>query len=160
MRLLVDHSRFLRSNSMSEVYLAISGAPDRLLGHIDEDGIVTRSQPGVDEVIGRVDLKTGHVRQQRLGPDRNVGHIDLGSGKVYASRLGPDEYVGQVKPDGSLHRHVSLQADRYIGKVSRFVSYAHSGAAMLLLVLPAIKADQPTEEDKSADTPAEDNTSA
>jgi hypothetical protein len=141
---------------MSEVYLAISGAPDKLLGHVDEDGIVTRSRPGLDEVIGHVDLATGHVRQRRLGPDKNAGDVDLGSGKVYASRLGPDEYVGQVKPDGSLHRHATLQADGYIGKVSRFVSYAHSAAAMLLLVLPAIEEDRPTGEDKSAGGSAKD----
>ena len=141
---------------MSAVYLAVSGAPDKLLGHIDEDGMVTRSQPGVDEVIGQVDLATGRVRQRRLGPDKNVGRVDLGSGKVYASRIGPDEYVGQVKTDGSLHRHVTLQADRYIGKVSRFVSCAHSAAAMLLLVLSASEDHRPTKEDKPADGSATD----
>jgi hypothetical protein len=141
---------------MSEVYLVLSGAPDKLLGHIDEDGHVTRSQPGVDEVIGHVDLASGHVHQKRLGPDKYVGHVDSGSGKVYVSRLGPDEYVGVVKPDGSLHRHVTLQPDRHIGKVDRFVSYAHSAAAMLLLVLPASEAEQPTAKDKPADESAAD----
>ena len=137
---------------MSEVYLAISGAPDRLLGHIAEDGIVTRSQPGVDEAIGHVDLASGHVHRKRLGPDKYEGRVDLGSGKVYVSRIGPDEYVGQVKPDGSLHRHVTLQADRYIGKVSRFVSYAHSAAAMLLLVLPALDEERRSDAADKSDT--------
>jgi hypothetical protein len=136
---------------MSEVYRALSGAPDKLLGHIDEDGIVTRSQPGVDEVIGHVDLASGHVHQKRLGPDKYVGHVDLGSGKVYASRIGPDEYVGEVKPDGSMHRHATLKADQYIGKVSRFVSFAHAAGAMLLLVLPVSEDEQPTAKDKPTD---------
>ncbi len=135
---------------MSEVYLVVKDAPDKLLGQIDEDGIVTRSQPGVDPVIGHVDLKTGHVHEKRLGPDKYVGRVDLGSGKVYASRIGPDEYMGQVKPDGSMHRHVALQADRHVGKVSRFVSYAHSAGAMLLLVLPALDDKDQTAKDESA----------
>lgn len=140
---------------MSEVYLVVNDAPDKLLGHIDEDGIVTRSQPGVDEVIGHVDLKTGHVHQKRLGPDKYVGRVELGSGKVYASRIGPDEYMGQVETDGRMRQHVALQADRYIGKVDRFVSYAHSAGAMLLLVLPALEdkdrstADKPSTEEQA-----------
>jgi hypothetical protein len=124
---------------MSKVYLAVSGAPDVLLGHVTDEGTVIRSQAGPDEEIGHVDLVKGDVYRRRVGPDEKVGHVDVKSGKVYTTRLGPDEYAGEVNPDGAMRRHAAMAADQYIGKVEQFTSYAHSGAAMLLLVLPEVE---------------------
>ena len=89
---------------MSKVYHAITAAPDRLLGRVDDNGKVHRSQIGPDDEIGHVDLSTGAIYEQQFGPDKKVGHVDLSSGKVFATRLGPDAYVGQVGNDG---RHIS-----------------------------------------------------
>ena len=85
-----------------------------------------------------MDLSSGKVYAARLGPDKEIGHVDLKSGKVYLRRLGPDEYVGKVDKHGRMHQHVPMASDKYIGKVDRFVSYAYSAGAMLLLVLPAL----------------------
>ena len=43
-------------------------APDRLLGHVKEDGKIIRSQVGLDEEIGHVDLRNGHIYEKRFGP--------------------------------------------------------------------------------------------
>jgi hypothetical protein len=123
---------------MSKVYLAIPGAPDRLLGHVDEAGRVYRSQIGPDNLVGHVNLETGRIYEQRFGPDKRVGHVDLGSGKVVSTRLGPDEHVGQVAIDGKLRRAQALAMDDYVGRVEPFLSYAHSAGALLLLALPAL----------------------
>ena len=124
---------------MYRVYLAIPRAFDELLGHVRDDGKVLRSQVGIDDRVGEVDLSTGKVYEERLGPDKQIGRVDLKTGKVYLSRFGPDEYVGRVDNHGHMHRHVSLAPDEYIGKVDPFVSIAHTAAAMLLLVLPAFE---------------------
>ena len=139
---------------MSKVYLALPYSPDHLLGHVSEDGKILCSQAGFDDVIGYVNLGTGEVYEQRFGPDKKVGHVDPGSGKVYVSRLGPDKYIGIVKADGSLHRHVPMAADDYVGKVERFVSYAHSAGAFLLLVLPALEARRQEDPSNQADESA------
>ena len=44
-----------------------------------------------------------------------------------------------------MHRHVPMAFDEYIGKIDRFVSYAHSAGAMLLLVLPALDSQSQSE---------------
>lgn len=124
---------------MTRVFLSISMAPDRLLGHVKEDGKIVRSQVGLDDEIGHVDLKNGHIFEQRFGPDRKAGHVNLKDGKVYLSRFGPDKYVGQVTADGRMYFHVPMGRDDYVGRVESFVSYAHSGGALLLLVLPALE---------------------
>lgn len=130
---------------MNKVYLAIPGALDKLLGHVAENGKVTHSQIGFDKEVGYVNLATGEVYAERFGPDKTVGRVDLSNGKVYATRLGPDRYVGWVSSDGRLHRHRALAPDVYIGQVESFLSHAHSAAAMLLLVLPALE-EQAAEE--------------
>jgi hypothetical protein len=127
---------------MSKVYLALPGTLDRLLGHVHDDGRVIRSQPGFDAEIGHVDLKTGRIYEARFGPDQEIGTVDLSGGKVYRSRLGPNEYVGQVEDSGRMVRHVAMGLDQYVGNVEAFTSYAHSAAAMLLLVLPALDETQ------------------
>ena len=124
---------------MPNVYQAISRGFDVLLGHVREDGKVYRSRIGPDEYLGRVDLVTGKIYEARLGPDKVIGHVDLQSGKVYTVRFGPDKYVGTVDGHGRMHQHESLAPDDYIGKLDRFLSFAHSAGAMLLLVLPALK---------------------
>jgi hypothetical protein len=124
---------------MSKIYLAINNAPDELLGYVKDDGKIYRSKPGFDEHIGHVDLGSGKVYTERFGPDKVIGRVDLKSGKVYQSRLGPDEYVGNVDREGRMHRHESMAADDYIGRTEQFISLAHSGGGLLLLVLPALE---------------------
>jgi hypothetical protein len=128
---------------MSNVYLALPGAPDRLLGRVEDDGRVYRSQTGLDDQVGRVDLATGNVYEQRFGPHKKVGHVDLNSGKVYSSRFGPDEHIGQVNDDGRMTCHQTLAVDDYVGKVDEFHGYAHATGGLLLLVLPALEAELP-----------------
>lgn len=124
---------------MSNIYLAVKLAPDKLLGRIDDKGIVYQSQIGLDKKIGHVDLATGHVYEDRFGPDKPIGHVGLGDGKVYAERGLIDSYVGRVNANGKMYHHKFLAKDDYIGGVDPFVSFAHSAAAMLLVVLPAFE---------------------
>ncbi|MEZ4673949.1 MAG: hypothetical protein R2932_06855 [Caldilineaceae bacterium] len=124
---------------MHKVYLAIPHALDKVLGHVADNGKVTRRQVGFDKEIGHVNLETGDIYAERFGPDKAVGRVDLGNGKVYTTRFGPDHYEGWVSADGRMHRHRALATDAYIGQVESFVSFAHSAAAMLLLVLPALE---------------------
>jgi len=126
---------------MYKVYLAIPRALDELLGHVRDDGKVFRSRVGIDDQIGEVDLSSGKIYEKLLGPDKEIGHVDLTNGKVYLRRLGPDKYIGSVDGHGRMYRHVRMAKDEYIGKVDRFVSFAHSAGAMLLLVLPALEED-------------------
>ena len=127
---------------MYKVYRAVPRALDEMLGYVNEDGRVYRSKPGFDEYLGRADLSSGRVYQEQFGPDREIGHVDLETGRVYLRRFGPDDYVGTVDEKGRLHRHVSMAPDEYIGVVDPFLSRAHSAAAMLLLVLPALETKQ------------------
>lgn len=124
---------------MSDIYLNISAAPDRLLGRVDEEGRVYRRRVGPDELIGAVDPATGDVYQRHLGPDTKVGRVDLESGRVYHSRLGPDEYVGRVVENGRMYHHRRLAPDPHIGQSTPVISPAHTAAGMLLLVLPALE---------------------
>ncbi len=135
---------------MSNIYLAIPGAPDRLLGHVHDDGQVYRSQAGLDDLIGHVDLATGAVYEQRLGPDKKVGHVNLSDGRVYATKLGPDTHVGQVEADGRIRLHESLAPDDYVARVDEFRSYAHAAGALLLLVMPALVVELPSEPPEEA----------
>lgn len=41
---------------MRRVFLALSLSPDKLLGHVKEDGKLFRSQAGLDQKIGHVNL--------------------------------------------------------------------------------------------------------
>jgi hypothetical protein len=124
---------------MYKVYLAISMAPDEMLGYVKKDGRAYRSKPGFDEYLGKADPSSGRVYEERLGPDREIGHVNLQTGRVYLRRLGPDDYVGTVDERGRLHQHVPVAPDEYIGVVDPAPSLAHAAAAMLLLVLPALE---------------------
>jgi len=124
---------------MSSVYLEKSLAPDHLLGHVKENGDVYRNDLGFDDRIGHVHLESGKVYARRLGKDKKIGHVDLENGKVYRSRFGPDEYVGRVEHNGDINLDRSLWPDDTVARVEPFISFAHSGAAMLLLVLPALE---------------------
>ena len=64
------------------------------------------------------------------------------SGKVYNSKAGFDELVGTVYADGRMTLEKSLAKDDYIGKINSPASLAHSGAALLLLVLPALEEEE------------------
>ncbi len=121
----------------SRVYLHKPAAPDLLLGRVDPDGKVYESRFGPDKHIGRVEIDSGKIYESRLGPDKYLGRVELASGKIYRARLGPDEYLGRVNGDGEFHRHKPLAPDQYLGKMTEMASYAHGGAAFLLLVLPA-----------------------
>jgi len=124
---------------MSKIYLAINNAPDKLLGYVKDDGEIYLSKPGFDKHIGHVDLASGKIYAKRFGPDKAIGRVDLKSGKVYHRRFGPDEYMGNVDGDGRMHRHVPRGHDEYIGKADPFISYAHAGGGMLMLLLPALE---------------------
>lgn len=141
---------------MPKVYLAVAHAPDTLLGHVEENGKVYRSQIGPDKEIGHVNLATGDVYAERFGPDKEVGRVEIGSGKVFVSRFGPDRHVGSVDAGGYIYHQNLLAPDDYIGQVNPFLSYAHSAAAMLLLVLPALETESPSaalEADDETDQP-------
>ena len=127
---------------MSKVYHHKPMSPDELLGHVEPDGKVYESRFGPDTDVGRVDADSGHIYEARLGPDKHIGRVALDNGNVYRARLGPDEYLGRVDSDGKLYRHKPLAADEYLGQLDNFVSYAHGGAAWLLLMLPAWEEQQ------------------
>ena len=133
---------------MVKVYLVVPNAFDELLGYVREDGKIYLEKFGLDQHLGEVNLASGKVYAERLGPNREIGKVDLKTGKVYRSRLGFDEYVGKVDAQGRIYQQKPLAPDEYIGKVDHFLSYGHSGGAMLLLVLPALatKKDQAKEE--------------
>lgn len=123
---------------MSKVYAHRSGLPDKLLGHVEEDGRVIRSETGPDDEIGYVDLDTGKIYLSTTKPSTYAGRVQLDTGKVFHHRPNAiDEYLGEVKKDGKMYRHIPNWPDKYIGSTPEFISLAHSGAAFLLLVLPA-----------------------
>jgi hypothetical protein len=134
---------------MSKVYLAVSNAPDTLLGRVENDGRVYLDQMGPDDLVGHVDLNSGDIYAQRFGPDKKIGHVDLSSGKVTTSRFGPDAHIAQVGENGRMYVHRAVATDTYIGNVDPFMSHAHTAAALLLLVLPAL--DQGIAGESSAD---------
>jgi hypothetical protein len=124
---------------MSKVFLHRRGFPDKLLGRVNEEGRITRSEAGPDEEIGYVDLGTGKVYLSLVRPGTYAGRVQLETGKVFRHvPHGPDEYLGEVHENGKMFRHVSAWPDKYVGNMPDFISLAHSGAAFLLLVLPAI----------------------
>jgi len=125
---------------MSKVFLHKAGGPDKLLGHINNDGSIIRSEPGLDDEIGHVDIRTGKVYAKQLGPDDYLGRVDLDNGRIYRHvPAGADEYLGKVLENGAMYRHVPMGSDDYIGKLQDSPSFAHAGAAFLMLVLPFIE---------------------
>jgi hypothetical protein len=112
-------------------------AADELLGRVEPDGRLFESRFGPDKLIGRVETDSGKIYETRLGPDKYVGRVELDSGKVFRARTGPDQYLGRVNGDGEFHLHRAVATDVYIGKLTEMASYAHGGAALLLLALPA-----------------------
>lgn len=126
-----------------KVYLHKPAARDELLGRVDEDGKVYTTRFGPDQYIGHVDIGNGKIYEARPGPDKHIGEVELETGRVFSARFGPDEYLGRVQADGELFLHKPIAPDEYIGRVAEMPSYAHGGAAFLLLVLPEIlKPDQ------------------
>ena len=139
----------------SQIFQQKPLAPDELLGRVDPDGKVYETRLGPDKYVGRVDVDSGKIYETRLGPDKYVGHVDLGSGKIYLHKpLAADEYLGRVDPDGKCFHHRALAKDDYVGKVTEMASYAHGGAAFLLLIWPDFEkeaaARQAAEEAKKA----------
>jgi len=127
-----------------KVYLHKPAAPDELLGRVEEDGKVYETRFGLDQYIGRVDISNGKIYASRSGPDKHIGEVELDTGRVFTTRFGPDNYVGRVQADGDLYLQKPIAPDQYIGRVAEMPSYAHGGAALLLLVLPEIqKPDEP-----------------
>ena len=127
---------------MSKVYLHRSGFPDKLLGHVNEDGRVFRSELGPDEEIGRVELGTGKIYISLIRPGTYAGRVQLETGKVFRHVPNAlDEYLGEAHENGKMYRHVAAWPDRYIGNIADTddLSVAHVGAAFLLLVLPAVE---------------------
>jgi hypothetical protein len=124
----------------SHVYRQKPLAPDELLGRIDLDGKVYETRLGPDKYVGRVNIDTGKIYVAIPGPDKYLGRVDLGSGKVFLHKvLALDTYLGRVDDDGRFLRHKVLARDDYIGRMTEMASYAHGGAAFLLLVWPEIE---------------------
>jgi hypothetical protein len=138
----------------SKVYRHKPLAMDELLGRVEPDGRVYESRLGPDKFIGRVETDNGKIYESRIGPDKYVGRVELETGKVYRAKVGPDEYLGRVNGDGDFHRHRALGPDAYIGKLTEMVSFAHGGAAFVLLALPAWDEAQAAEA-ADAETPSE-----
>lgn len=127
---------------MGTVFKHRAGWPDKDLGHVEEDGRVYRSDFGIDDRLGRVDLESGKIYSSRLGPDKYIGRVDLQNGRVYRHvPVGADEYVGRVNENGHMDRHDALSPDEYEGRLEEPESLAHTAAAFLLLVLPATDED-------------------
>jgi hypothetical protein len=125
---------------MSKVYKQKPLSPDELLGRVDPDGRVYETRFGPDKYVGRVEVDTGKIFEARLGPDQYLGRVELDSGKIFQHKpLAPDEYLGRVDGDGKFHRHKPLAPDEYLGRLTEMASYAHGGAAFLLLIWPALK---------------------
>jgi len=122
---------------MNKAYRHVSLARDEYLGRVDEHGTVFEERFGPDRRIGRVDPGDGTVFEARLGPDRVIGRVELNTGKVFLAKFGPDEYVGKVYKDGRCFYHRQVARDLYLGRVKEMVSFAHGGAAFLLLIFPA-----------------------
>ena len=129
-------------------------AMDELLGRVEPDGRVYESRLGPDKFIGRVETDNGKIYESRIGPDKYVGRVELDTGKVYRAKVGPDEYLGRVNGEGEFHRHRALGADAYMGKLTEMASYAHGGAAFILLALPAWDKAQAAKAD-DAETPSQ-----
>lgn len=117
-------------------------ALDEKLGRVEPDGRVYEAQFGPDRYIGRVEVDTGRVWEARFGPDKLIGHVQLDTGRCYHSKLGPDDYVGRVGGDGRLFRQKPVAIDEYLGRIEPMSGFAHAGAALLLLALPAWEAEQ------------------
>ena len=124
----------------NKVYFQRPLAPDELLGHVAYDGKIYESRFGPDKYVGRVELDTGKIYEARLGPDKYIGQVMLDSGKVYRHKpMAADEYLGSVDGDGKMFRHKPMAPDEYVGKIVEMTSYAHGGAAFLLLVWPMVE---------------------
>ncbi len=125
---------------MSNVFLQKPLAPDTLLGRVESNGNVYATRFGPDKLVGRVELDTGKIYEAQFGPDKYVAHIELESGKLLRHKpLAADEYLGRVDSDGKFFRHKPLAADDYVGRIENMENYAVGGAALMLLVLPAIE---------------------
>jgi hypothetical protein len=130
----------MEKESMSKVYLHRILLPDKQLGRVEQNGKVYRSDTGLDDRIGHVDLEKGKIYKSQPGPDEYIGHVDLDNGKVYRHvPAGRDDYLGHIESDGKMYQHEFLSPDDYMGNIKDHDSYAHAGAAFMLLVLPAFK---------------------
>lgn len=124
---------------MGEVFLHRSGMPDKKVGFVDHEGRICRSEPKEEE-IGRVDLRTGRVYITFLGQETNAGRVHLDKGTVFRYvKKGFDDYIGEVHADGKMYHHRPAWPDKYVGNMTDPVTVAAAGAALLLLVMPAIE---------------------
>ena len=132
---------------MNKVYRHKPLAADEYLGHVAFDGKVYETRFGPDKHVGWVELDTGKIYESRFGPDRYIGQVQLDSGKVYRHKpMAADEYLGSVDGDGKFFRHRPLAADEYLGQVVEMTSYAHGGAAFLLLIWPMVEEEMEARE--------------
>lgn len=130
----------MENDSMSNVYLHRMLLPDKLLGRVEQNGKVYRSDTGLDDRIGHVDLDHGKIYKSQPGPDEYIGRVELDNGKVYRHvPAGRDDYLGHIELDGKMYQHEFLGPDDYMGNIKERISFAHAGAAFMLLVLPAFE---------------------
>lgn len=140
----------------SNVYRQKALAPDLKVGRVEPDGRVYADQFGPDRYVGRVEVDTGRVWESHLGPDKLIGHVEPATGRCFHARFGPDEYVGRAAGDGRLYRHVPVALDEYVGSIEHMPGLAHAGAALLLLVLPSLEAEQQARQDAASDPSGKD----
>lgn len=135
---------------MSKVFLQKPLAPDTWLGRVESNGRVFVTRFGPDKLVGRVELDTGKIFEAQLGPDHYVARVELDSGRLLRHKpMAADEYLGRVDADGKFFRHKPLAPDEYVGRIENMENYAVGGAALMLLVLPALDqtdSDQPAEK--------------
>ena len=114
--------------------------PDKRIGSVSEDGKVYSKESGDDKEVGYVELATGKIYISLVEPGTYAGRVKVDSGKLFRHvPHGADEYLGEVKEDGKMRLHKTAFPDKYVGNMSEYISHAHTGAAFLLLVLPAIQ---------------------
>lgn len=124
---------------MSKVYRHVVLGADEYLGRVDPDGKVYDGHFDPERFVGHADLETGKVYDSRLGNVHEIGKVNLENGKVYHLSQKKEDYLGKVEGNGKCFWHKKLVPDVYMGKVEDLKSYAHGGAAFLLLILPLIE---------------------
>ena len=133
---------------MSKVYRHVILGSDEYLGKVEPDGKVFDGRFDPERFIGYADLETGQIYDSRLGNVKVIGRVDQESGKVFYLNQKDKDYIGKIEESGKCYWHKKLVPDVYMGKVEEMISYAHGGAAFLLLILPLIEEARAEKEPK------------
>ncbi len=139
---------------MSKVYRHGFLGADEYLGKVDPDGKVYDGHFDPERFVGQANLETGQVYDSRLGNVHEIGRVDLATGKIFHISQKDSDYLGKVEESGKCYWHKKLAPDVYMGKVEELISFAHGGAAFLLLIFPLIEESRTEKESK--ENPADD----